>query len=287
LNDTGAAVRDGTDRVPILAFHSVTTEATDRYRGFAIDPGLFREQMEALADGGYRTITIGELAATLGSPSPEVPERTIALTFDDGFREVHGLVLPVLRQLHLRATAYLVTAHIGGTSRWLAADGEADRPLMSWTEVRELAAEGVEIGSHSHRHLQLDLLPLADARDEIVRSKRILEDGLGQAVTTFAYPYGYHTSRIKTMVGEAGYTNACGVKQAISHRADDRFALARILVYSDTRPETFRAWLAGEGLPLGWPNERLVTSAWRFVRRARARLARDERVLPPSDAAEG
>ena len=265
-------------RVPVLVYHSLTAEATDRYRGFAIDPGRFREQMDAIAEAGYRTSTVAELLASRDAAAPGLGQRTVVLTFDDGFREVHGVVLPILAERHLRATAYLVSAYIGGTSRWLAADGEGDRPLMSWTEIRELAAEGVEIGAHGHRHLALDLLAFEAAEDEIVRSRRVLEDGLGQAVTSFAYPYGYHTGRIKQAVLAAGYTNACGVKQAMSHPADDHLALSRIIVYADTDPETFRGWLNGEGLPLGWNDERLATRAWRIIRRIRARLDR----TPPS-----
>jgi peptidoglycan/xylan/chitin deacetylase (PgdA/CDA1 family) len=267
-------------RVPILVYHSITTGATDRYRGFAIDPGLFREQMEAVVDAGLRTMTVDEMASAIADRDTAAVDRTVVLTFDDGFREVHSLVLPVLQQLDLRATAYLVSAYIGGTSRWLAADGEADRPLMSWTEIRELASAGVEIGAHGHRHVPLDLLRLSDATDEVVRSRRVLEDGLGRPVTSFAYPYGYHTGGIKAAVEKAGYTNACGVKQAISHLGDDRFGLARIIVYSDTGPEALRDWLAGDGLPLGWRNERIVTQAWRMVRRVRARLERDGPSLP-------
>ena len=266
--------RDGTDRIPVLVYHSVSEQASDRYRGFAIDPGLFREQMAVVAEAGYRTRTVADLLSDRDESHGSPGDRTVVLTFDDGFREVHGLVLPVLRELDLRATAYLVSAYIGGTSRWLASDGEADRPLMSWTEIRELAAEGVEIGAHGHRHLALDLLRLADATDEIVRSRQVLEDGLGRAVTSFAYPYGYHTSAIKRAVRDAGYTNACGIKQAMTHPADDQFAFARIIVYADTSPETFRDWLAGDGLPLGWQDERLVTRGWRAVRRVRNRLDR-------------
>lgn len=273
----------GTDRTPVLVYHSVTERATDRYRGFAIDPGLFREQMAAVAETGYRTRTVGDLLSDRDQSPGSAGERTVVLTFDDGFREVHGLVLPVLRDLDLRATAYLVSDHIGGTSRWLASDGEGDRPLMSWTEIRELAAEGVEIGAHGHRHLALDLLQLADASDEIVRSRQVLEDGLGRAVTSFAYPYGYHTSAIKAAVRDAGYTNACGIKQAMTHPSDDRFAFARIIVYADTSPETFRDWLAGDGLPLGWQDERLVTRVWRVVRRTRSRLDRRSPGARPSD----
>ena len=277
--------RDGPDRIPVLVYHSVSEEATDRYRGFAIDPGLFREQMAAVAEAGYRTRTVGDLLSDREQPGGRAADRTVVLTFDDGFREVHGLVLPVLRELDLRATAYLVSAYIGGTSRWLVPDGEADRRLMSWTEIRELAAEGVEIGAHGHRHVALDLLRPADATDEIVRSRQVLEDGLGRAVTSFAYPYGYHTGAIKRAVRDAGYTNACGIKQAISHPADDRFALSRIIVYADTSPETFRDWLAGDGLPLGWRDERLVTRAWRVVRQVRGRLDRRATAAASSDVA--
>ena len=271
-------------RVPVLCYHSVTTEATERYRGFAIDPGLFREQMAAVAESGRRTVTVGDLAGSLAKGATAAAEPTVVLTFDDGFRETHGLVLPVLEGLRLKATAYLVSAYIDGTSRWLATDGEGDRPLVSWTEARELAEHGIEIGSHGHRHVALDLLPDTAARDEIVRSRQVLEDGLGRPVTTFAYPYGYHTDLIKRTVREAGYTNACGVKQAISHPGDDPFAMSRIIVYADTRPEVFRSWLAGDGLPLGWRNERLATRGWRTVRRLKARFGGDV-VSPASEVA--
>jgi peptidoglycan/xylan/chitin deacetylase (PgdA/CDA1 family) len=272
-------------RVPVLCYHSVTTEATERYRGFAIDPGLFREQMAAVAESGRRTVTVGDLAGTLAKGAKLPTEPTVVLTFDDGFRETHGLVLPVLDGLGLKATAYLVSAYIDGTSRWLTPDGEGDRPLVSWTEAREHAEHGIEIGSHGHRHLALDLLRDADARDEIVRSRQVLEDGLGRPVTSFAYPYGYHTGPIKRTVREAGYANACGIKQAISHPDDDPFAMSRIIVYADTRPEAFRDWLAGEGLPLGWRNERLVTRGWRTVRRFRARLGGGDVASPSSEVA--
>lgn len=274
-------------RVPVLCYHSVTAEATESYRGFAIDPGLFREQMAAVAGSGRRTMTVGELASGLAPGATAPTDPRVVLTFDDGFRETHGLVLPVLDGLALKATAYLVSAYVEGTSRWLTPDGEGDRPLVSWTEARELADHGIEIGSHGHRHVALDVLKDADARDEIVRSRQILEDGLGRPVTTFAYPYGYHTGLIKRTVREAGYTNACGVKQALSHPGDDPFAMSRIIVYADTPPETFRDWLAGDGLPLGWRNERLVTRGWRTVRRLKARFGGGDDVVAPSSEAAG
>ncbi len=139
---------------------------------------------------------------------------------------------------------------------------------MSPAQVRELDAAGIEIGSHGHRHVTLDTLPFAQAAQQIDTSKAVLEDILGHAVTTFAYPFGYHTGRIKAHLRASGFTSASGVKQGLSHRDDDPFALARIIVGADTPPETFDSWLDGEGLPLGWRRERPQTIAWRMARRA-------------------
>jgi peptidoglycan/xylan/chitin deacetylase (PgdA/CDA1 family) len=258
-------------RIPILLYHSLTSRASPAYRRFAVDPGVFRTQMDLLAEAGVRTATIGELVA-LGS---DVPPATVAITFDDGFAELIDVALPILRDRGLRATAYLVSGYIGGTSQWLERDGEGDRPLISWEDARSLEAEGLEVGGHGHRHLSLDLLGSHDAFADIDASRRILEDGLGRRVDTFAYPYGYHTNATKVLVRQAGYTSACGVKHAFSHAADDRFAIARIIVGAETSQEEFAAWIRGAGqLPDTWPGERLRTRVWRMARRAKAVVER-------------
>jgi peptidoglycan/xylan/chitin deacetylase (PgdA/CDA1 family) len=250
-----------------LLYHSLTSQASGAYRRFAVDPGVFRAQMDLLAEAGVRTATIGELLA-LG---PDVPPATVAITFDDGFAELIDVALPTLRDRGLRATAYLVSGYIGGTSQWLERDGEGDRPLISWADARSLEAEGLEVGGHGHRHLSLDLLGSHDAFADIDASRRILEDGLGRRVDTFAYPYGYHTNTTKALVRQAGYISACGVKHAFSHVADDRFAIARIIVGAETSLDHFAAWIRATGeLPDTWPGERLRTRVWRMARRIQA-----------------
>jgi peptidoglycan/xylan/chitin deacetylase (PgdA/CDA1 family) len=263
--------------IPILLYHSISAEATAGYRPFAVDPGRFRAHMELVAHAGYRTLTVRELGAILADPSGRVPERTAVITFDDGFDDVHREALPVLEQLGLTATAFLVTGFLGGTSRWLAATGEGDRRLLSWTQVRELAAAGIEIGSHSHSHPELDTLPADLAGEELRRSRALLEDGLGAAVTSFAYPYGYHTSELKGLLRQNGYEAGCAVKHALSHERDDRWALGRAVVSADTSDEQLTAWLDGRGLPVAWTGERPQTIGWRAVRRARSGFARFRR----------
>jgi peptidoglycan/xylan/chitin deacetylase (PgdA/CDA1 family) len=265
---------------PILLYHSISLEATSGYRPYAVDPGRFRTQMELVAQAGCRTLTVRELGAILADPSGRVPERSVLITFDDGFDDVHREALPVLDRLGLKATAFLVASHIGGTSRWLAAAGEGHRRLMSWSQVHELAGAGIEIGSHSHTHPQLDTVPAHLVDRELGRSRAVLEDGLGAPVTSFAYPYGYYTMGLEAALGRHGYEAGCAVKHALSHSRDDRRALGRAVVSADTTDEQLAAWLDGRGLPLAWAGERPQTIAWRAIRRARYRFAR---LRQPSD----
>jgi peptidoglycan/xylan/chitin deacetylase (PgdA/CDA1 family) len=258
--------------IPILLYHSLSDEATASYRPWAVRPRAFVEQMEFLAAAGYTTLTVSGLVAALDGQPSALPEKPLVLTFDDGFADLHSVALPILDRLGLRATAYLVSDGIGGTSGWLDADGEGERPLLAWTQVRELHAHGIEIGSHSRTHRQLDILGSAEATDEIRGSQAVIEDALGAAVTSFAYPHGYHSSAVKRVVRAAGFTSACGVKHALSHARDDRWGLGRVIVYSDTSLEQFASWVRGEGLPSSWRRERPQTIAWRWTRRARARL---------------
>lgn len=265
--------------IPILIYHSLKAQATERYRHFSMDPGRFTEHMEHIAAGGWNTLTVGQLSAALAGQVQSLPERPLVLTFDDGFEEMHSVALPVLTRLRLRSTVYIVTEHLGGQSRWLASVGEGDRPMLTPGQVRDLDQAGVEIGAHGHRHAALDEMPFSQAVREIDVSRRALEEIVGHPVVTFAYPYGYHTGGIKRYLRASGFDSACAVKQALSHPDDDRFALARAIVGSDLSTECLDSWIRGEGLPLSWRGERPQTRVWRFARRMKRAISvggRDE-----------
>ena len=88
--------------------------------------------------------------------------------------------------------------------------------MLTWDQLSEISANGIECGGHTHSHPQLDTLSPAEAFREIAQSKRLLEDHLGQNVLSFAYPFGYYTANTQRQVQEAGYTSACAVKYAMS-----------------------------------------------------------------------
>ncbi len=256
--------------IPVLLYHSVADDVAPGFRRWSVRPEMFTAQMEYLSKNGYTPITVTQLAATMADHKRGLPLRPVVITFDDGLADFYTTAWPILHNFGFPSTLYIVTGHVEETSAWLAADGEGDRPMMTWSQVREVC-EDVECGAHSHSHPQLDTLHLDAVRDEIVRSRDTLEEHLGQPVMSFAYPHGYYSPGVRRLVQEAGFSSACGVKHAMSVLSDDRFALSRIIVSSDVNVQSFSRLLAGEGLPVA-PGERIQTKMWRWYRSLSASL---------------
>lgn len=255
--------------IPILVYHSIDTECTTAYRRWMVTPQGFGAQLRALAERGYRSITVEELALLRRSGQP-VPPKTCLITFDDGLRDFAKGAMPVLAARGFRATLYVVSGLVGATACWLSDLGEGERPMLDWPALRDLQGAGVEIGSHTVRHPELDTLPRARAVQEIQDSKHMLEDGLGVAVTTFAYPHGYASRTTRRIAEEAGYLAACRVRHALSDPTEDLFALSRIIVTGDLTPDRLIELVEGGELPVAPPPDRLIAMGWRAARRVRA-----------------
>jgi peptidoglycan/xylan/chitin deacetylase (PgdA/CDA1 family) len=239
------------DHVPILMYHSISETASYKFRPYAVLPDLFAEHMAYLYQQGYTPITVSHLVSAWTQQLTELPERPIVLTFDDGFADFFSAALPVLKQYHFTATLYIPTAFVDGENRWLYPKQEANRPMLTWKQLSEISASGIECGGHTHSHPQLDILPDQTAWGEISRSKKLLEEHLGQEICSFSYPFGHHTDRVRQFVRVAGYTSACSVRHAFSSMADDPFALPRLMVRRTTNKEEFALLLADRhSLPL-------------------------------------
>ncbi len=253
-------------KIPILMYHSIAEDASATFQPFTVSPSLFAEHMAYLHHAGYTPLTVTQFVARRNRVDA-LPARPIVITFDDGFADFFTSALPILQKYSFSATMYIPTAYIGGTSRWMEHEGEGNRPLLSWQQIQEMNASGIECGAHSHTHLQLDLLSRLRANEEITLSKRILEDSLGQSVTSFAYPHGYYKAETQRLLYRAGYTSACTVKYAMATENTDAFALTRQLVEPTTDVRALATLLAGH-------NRRTVMSAytrllvplWRYVR---------------------
>ena len=256
---------NGLQTIPVLMYHSLSDRAQPRFRKFALAPALFAEQMAYLAQQRYTTLTVSQYV-TARTTGTALPESTIVLTFDDGFADFYTEALPVLKEHRFTATLYAVTAFINDTSRFLWREQETARPMLTWDQLNEIAAAGIECGAHSCRHEQLDVLPRDVARDEIVRSKLMLEEKLSRPVASFAYPYGYYHSAVERLVQAAGYSSACAVRYRMSSPADSAFSLSRLIVTAETDLKRFVELVNGRSQQLHPWYERTRALAWRCTR---------------------
>src|SRR5207253_9311600 len=141
----------------------------------------------------------------------------VVLTFDDGFRNLWDHAVPVLGELDFRATIFAVAGHCGGKNDWPSQISSVPHlPLLSWSELRELAGAGFEVGAHGIMHAPLPTLGKTEAEREILGSKQILQEHLGQEVSVFAYPYGLAAAAHRSMAA-AHYRCACGTGLGIAH----------------------------------------------------------------------
>jgi peptidoglycan/xylan/chitin deacetylase (PgdA/CDA1 family) len=229
--------------IPILMYHSIAYDATRRFKQFTVPPTLFAEQMAYLSQHGYTSLTVTQfISARLRDA---LPTRPVLLTFDDGFADFASDALPILQRYGFTATLYVATGYVGATSRWLLHEGEARRPMLTWSQLLDVSRCGIECGAHSHTHHQLDVVSPVVANEEIMSSKCLLEQHLGVAVSSFAYPFGYYTSAVKALVCAAGFTSACAVKHAMSSVTANPFSLARLMVKANGGIDAFATLLAG------------------------------------------
>jgi peptidoglycan/xylan/chitin deacetylase (PgdA/CDA1 family) len=250
--------------IPILLYHSIANAGSSVHRRWTVTRDRFARQMRCLAEHGFRPITVSALAEAV-SRRDTLPCRAIVLTFDDGYRDFLTEALPVLQLHGFPATLFVVTRYVGGTSGWLKDAAERDRPMLSWPEIRSLAESGVECGAHTHSHPQLDIISAADAYEEIYSSRCALEDRLGQAVLSFAYPHGYASRKTRRLVRMAGFDSACRVGHALSSVDEDPLGRSRVIITDDVDERELLHLVQG-GLPIAPPSDGVASLGWRCAR---------------------
>ncbi|WP_405926157.1 polysaccharide deacetylase family protein [Streptomyces sp. NBC_00035] len=250
--------------VPILMYHSIAQRPNDATRELSVTPDAFAEQMALLHDQGFTPVGTARLAASWREGGP-LPERPVLVTFDDGYEGVHRHGLPVLAKHGFAATLFVSTGWIRGS---YDTGGSLDT-MLDWDQVRELAAEQVEIGGHSHTHPQMDQLAEDALRFEVLRCREIVAEELGARPASFAYPYGYSSRRVRDAVRAAGFAQSLAVGNALARRRQGPYALQRVTVRRSTGIEEFERLVEGRAIALNFARDRALTKGYAMVRRAR------------------
>src|SRR4051812_32277945 len=164
--------------VSILLYHSVSESPSAALRPFSLSPDAFRSHADAIAESGVEALSVSDYVHRRSAGT--LPARPAVITFDDGFADFAEHALPVLEERGLPATLFVTTGFLEGCPGGRVS-ARPDDPMLSWSQLRELDARGIELGAHTHGHPHLDTLSPPAARAEIERSKALLENELGHA----------------------------------------------------------------------------------------------------------
>ena len=252
-------------RVPILMYHSISDVTSKAFAPFVTPPDEFAAQIEYLVSNGYTTLTVDALAR-IWMNGEQPPPRTIVLTFDDAYADFADNALPVLLRYGCAASLYVTTGAVGRTNFWVK--GDVPRRILTWDQLREIAAMNVEIGAHSITHRAMDSLSAPDLRAEMFEAKAQLEDQLRQPVHTLAYPFGFESNRVRKAAISAEYLAACAVGYQMSSDTEDRFALSRLIILPGMDVRAYGQLLDYHGLQWKQRARRARSLAWRVWRRA-------------------
>jgi len=239
-------------RLPILMYHSISDEIDDHARPYfrtVTSPATFARQMRFLSESQYQAITLSQALQSMRDPlqaggKNRTPQRPIVVTFDDGFRDIYTTAFPILERHGFKATVFLSTEYIGR-------EFITGRRCLSADEVRELAAQGLEFGSHTATHPQLKELASDKIHHELSASKRRIEEITGSEVTVFSYPYRFpeedphFIEELGNLLTQTGYVAGVTTSIGRSDIKDAPLFMKRLPVNDGDDLELFEAKLNG------------------------------------------
>ncbi len=211
-------------RAAILMYHRVSDLHVVPEEGdYALPAPLFEAQVRLLARRGRSVVSLDAL--TQG----RYPDRTVSLTFDDGCETDATVAAPILRELGFSAAFFVNPTLVGHEAR------------VSWHQLREMATQGFQIGSHGLDHTLFDDLPDEELERQIVESKRRLEEQLARPVEALSLPGGSGGPRALRLAREAGYRHVLGSRPAPVHGPAGTGILPRFAIRRGQGLDGFRA----------------------------------------------
>ena len=237
------------NRVTILCYHSVTRQKDanpDDLHKLHLQVDSFLDHLDYL-QAHYLIISLDEFISARRQ-NIKLPSRAAILTFDDGSRNFLTVVAPILLERGIPAISFIVTGE-SFTQETSTLNGnwtpDDDKSYLSWNEVRQLAGQGLDFGSHTCNHYALTDIPLNKARGELEDSLKTLHTNLGANSFALSYPHGRTSEGITRLSRSIGYSCALTTKLGQNDMECDLFALRRTVIASDDDLPTFAARMSG------------------------------------------
>jgi peptidoglycan/xylan/chitin deacetylase (PgdA/CDA1 family) len=230
--------------------------------GDAVGLEDFEGQMRTLRERRFNVASLSSLVSAMERRAP-VPPRTVAITFDDGYRSTYTRAQPVLRKYGLAACIFLVTDYLAdgptlgdGARRfdWLPEGDGGDARPISWQEAEALVAGGMEVGSHTATHGFPPRMAAGELEAELVRSKEKIETMLGRAPFALALPFSFPIVHrrwpsfrrdLLAAMRKASYTCCCTLQRGGVRDGGGALFLPRVAVTGRDTPLSFYAKALG------------------------------------------
>lgn len=223
--------------IPILMYHSIASDLDEKLHPYfrtVTTPATFAKQIQFLSESDYEVLTLSQAVRLLQGESERqgslssLPRRVV-ITFDDGFRDFYTTAFSILEKYGFKATVFLASGFIDKSFI-------TGKDCLRTSEIKELANQGIEFGSHSVSHPQLRELSGAQIVQELAVSKKEIECITGTKVSLFSYPYRFpeedieFTEMLNQLLTEQGYSAGVTTVIGVSKSGDNPLFLKRLPV---------------------------------------------------------
>lgn len=209
----------------------------DDILGIRVDKDKFLSQMEILRKDGYAVMALKDIINRIAEKKT-LPDKAIAITFDDGYRDNTKNAAPILAEFSFQVTFFITLGYVGTVKTSFKRSWQRWE-CMDQKDLKELSDSGHEIGSHSVRHIDLTKLDEKERVQELKSSKKGIGELLGKDISLFSYPYGYFDDGLAMLAAEEGYSLACTTISGYNDRDADPFKLKRVEITSSDTDGSF------------------------------------------------
>ncbi|MBQ3054366.1 MAG: polysaccharide deacetylase family protein [Clostridia bacterium] len=210
--------------VPILLYHNIAVVYNSADDALNVTPERFQEQLSSLKDAGYTIIPFQQYIE-YANGNTDVPEKSVVVTFDDGYSSVYYYGFPILMRLEVPATVFVISGLLGFN--------DTVYPHFTWEQAKEMDNSGyVDIQSHSNFHYNAKEISSSRLILELRKSKYDIETRLNKKCNILAFPYGEYDAQGLSIAKAAGFSCVARTRDwGTNRKSDGLFNLNRIFVH--------------------------------------------------------
>lgn len=236
------ALADDQASVPVLNYHRFGPSAAD---SMTVTTPVFEAQLKWIKDNGYTVIPLRSLVDYLRGNSPPPPAKSVVITADDGHKSVYTEMLPIVRRYQIPVTLFIYPSAISNASY-----------ALTWDQLKELQQTGLfDIQSHTlwspnfkkdRKRLPFDAYQ-AFVKEQLEKSKAILEKKLGRTVDLLAWPFGIYDDDLEKAAEKAGYVAAFSIDRRHADVTEKIMSQPRYLMVNGDDTKGFASIISPTG----------------------------------------